>query len=329
MINRSTNTMAAQPQDPNADLGFGSVVTRESRARLLNRDGSFNVKRRGLPFWQSRSAYHVLLTMSWPRFLALVMAGYLLTNALFAIAYMATGTSGLSGDAATRFSSSFFFSVHTLGTIGYGNVSPENFAANVLVTIEAFVGLLGVALVAGIMFARFARPVADIVFSKFAVVGPYRDATAFMFRIANRKSNELVELQAKLLLTRRREAKDPGRSFVQLRLERDRVSFFPLTWTIVHPIDESSPLYGVDADELRRSDAEFLILLTGFDETFSQNVHARSSYKWGEIVFDARFKNLFEPPDENGVLSVNIREIDEIEKLGPRPVGTTPLTPHT
>src|SRR6266480_3436279 len=160
--------MTATPQqDPNLDLGFGSLISRETRTRLLNRDGTFNVKREGLSAWARLNFYHYSLTMSWPRFLVLVGAG-------------------------------FFFSVHTLATIGYGNIVPISFAANLLVTIESLVGLLGFSVIAGIVFARFARPVAEIVFSRCALIGPYRDRTAFMFRIVNMKTNEIVELEAKV-----------------------------------------------------------------------------------------------------------------------------------
>src|ERR1043166_9471430 len=195
--------------DPNLDLGFGAVVARESRKRLLNRDGTFNVRRVGLGFWQSHSAYHYFLTITWPRFLAYVGAAYVATNAVFAALYVIAGAHALTGfkdaePAPLRLVDAFFFSVHTLATIGYGNIVPANAAANVLVTIEALIGLIGFSIVAGIVFARFARPTAQIMFSDRALIAPYRDKTAFMFRIVNQRSNQLVELEAKVLLARRK-----------------------------------------------------------------------------------------------------------------------------
>ncbi|HYM59691.1 MAG TPA: ion channel [Thermoanaerobaculia bacterium] len=306
------------PDDPNADLGFGSVVVRESRKRLLNRDGTFNVRRTGLNFWESHSAYHYFLTLSWTRFLLLLTAGYVITNLVFAAAYVACGPNALTGfnslPLEERFARAFFFSVHTMATIGYGNVAPVNLAANIVVAIEALVGLIGFAFMAGIVFARFARPVARIVFSRSAVVAPYRNMTAFMFRIVNQKSNEIVEMETKVLFARRK--KDGGandREFIQLPLERERVVFFPLAWTIVHPIDESSPLHGLTAADLERCDAEFLILLNGFDETFSQTVHTRSSYKAGEVIWGARFKSMFRERDADGTISVDVRDLHEID----------------
>ncbi|HEX3110819.1 MAG TPA: ion channel [Thermoanaerobaculia bacterium] len=316
--------MAAEPQLPpptdiNSDLGFGSVVARESRRRLLNRNGSFNVKREGLSFLQSLSAYHYFLTMSWTRFLGYAMGAYLAANALFAVAYVGCGDDALTGfptqGAGERFVTAFFFSVHTLATIGYGNIAPQNLESNIVVVFESLVGLLGFALAAGIVFARFARPMAQIVFSDNAIIAPYRDITAFMFRIVNQRSNELVQLEAKVMLTRRKRGVDGEREFIQLKLERENVIFFPLTWTIVHPIDEKSPLHGMTERDLLGCDSEFLVMLNGFDETFSQTVHTRSSYRGDEVVWGARFKSIFNPPKPDGTLSVDIRKLHDIERI--------------
>lgn len=307
-------------QDINTDLGFGSVVASQSRRRLLNRDGTFNVRREGLRFFESLSAYHYLLTITWTKFLACIIALYIIGNGLFATIYLMLGPGALSAsehmDVPHRFSQAFFFSVHTLGTIGYGNVAPMTFAANVVVTIEALASLVGFALVAGIVFARFSRPVACIRFSDQAVVAPYRDGKAVMFRIVNQRSNQIVDLEAKVLFARRKSGStDGGRQFIPLKLEREKVVFFPLSWTIVHPIDETSPLFGATRDGLAATDAEFLILLNGFDETFSQIVHARSSYTAAEIVWGARFASMFEPRDDEGVLSVDIRKLNDLERV--------------
>lgn len=316
---RSAETSpAASGRDESRDLGFGAVVSRESR-RLLNRDGSFNVRREGLPFWGSQSLYQDLLTMSWPRFLSLVTAVYLITNIAFALAYLACGPGALAGPGnqeTGRFSQAFFFSIHTLATIGYGNVSPASLAANLLVTLESLLGLLGVALIAGIAFSRFARPTALIVFSDVALIAPYRGGTAFEFRIANGRNNQLVELEAVVVLARRDSGDDTGiREFTPLTLERARVAFFPLSWTVVHPIDETSPLHGVSEAELRESGAEFLVLLAGVDETFAQTVHSRTSYLADEVVFGARFKDMFARKPNDGSLMVDVRLISDHQRL--------------
>lgn len=308
-----------RPEDPNADLGFGTVVARESRQRLLNRDGTFNVRREGLPLFQSVSLYHYFLTITWPKLMVYLIGSFIGVNALFAAGYVACGPNALAGSAAEgagSFATAFFFSVETMATIGYGSVAPQTLAANVLMAVEALAGLVGFAFVAGIVFARFSRPMAQIVFSRNAIVAPYRGITALMFRIVNQRSNEIVQLEAKVLLTRRRVDRGASdREFIQLKLERDAVVFFPLTWTIVHPIDATSPLYGLDDAALRVLDTEILVLLNGFDETFSQTVHTRSSYRADEILWGAKFKSVFNPPRSDGALSVDIRKLHETERV--------------
>lgn len=300
------------------DLGFGTVVSRESRRRLLNQDGTFNVERRGLGFFASITPYHSLLTMSWPRYFGLVAATYLLTNAMFAALYTLCGPGALevAGSRSASLADAFFFSVQTLATIGYGRIYPVGTAANVLVTLESLVGLLGFALVTGLLFARFSRPMADILFSRDAVIAPYRGISSFQFRIANRRSSQIIELQAQLLFSRLEERDGMHvRRFYDLSLERRKVVFFPLSWTIVHPIDDSSPLNGFSPEDLRETGAEFLILLTGIDETFSQMVHARSSYKADEIVWNARFADVFQRPQDGGPLAIDIGRLHAIERL--------------
>jgi inward rectifier potassium channel len=252
--------------------------------------------------------------MTWPRFLGYILASYAALNALFAYAFLLCGAGALGGlgerQMGGHFLRAFFFSVDTFATIGYGNVYPVGTAANALVSVESLIGLLFVALLTGLVFARFARPTAALMFSDVAVVAPYQGKTGFMFRIANARSNQLMELEAKVLYSR---LDGSGRKYDQLRLERTRVVFFPLSWTVVHPIDEASPLWGVTLDELRRQDAEFDILMSGIDETFSQTVHCRSSYKPREIVFGARFCNIYKPVPPDGAIRIDVSRLSEIE----------------
>jgi inward rectifier potassium channel len=312
----STNNSQADARD----LGFGSVVARESRQRLLNRDGSFNVMRGGLGFLASLSPYHALLTMSWGRFFGLTALFYFGANLLFAVAYLLCGPGSLSvpesAGIESRFLQAFFFSIHTLATIGYGTISPVGLTANVIVSIESFIGLFGLALCTSLLFARFSRPTARILFSDRAVIAPYRGVTAFEFRIANARRNQIIELEAKALFARFEEVDGrPLRRFYPLKLERDRVVFFPLSWTIVHPIDETSPFYGMSPEDLRKTRGEFLVLLTGFDETFSQTVHARSSYMADEVVWNARFADIFNRPADDGLLTIDVRKLHSIELI--------------
>ncbi len=310
---------AAAPEDAHGDFGFGGRVAQQSRRRLLNRDGSFNVVRAGLPFYRSLSPYHALLTMSWPRFFLLVAGGYFVTNGAFALLYLLCGKDALAGargaSLALRFEDAFFFSVQTLATIGYGRISPNGTLVNLLVTVEALVGLMGFALATGLLFARFSRPTARIVFSERAVVAPFRGKTALMFRIANERSNQLHDVSARVSLSRLEDSPAGSvRRFHELHLDRTRVAFLPLHWVVVHPIDERSPLAGVSAEELRRSEAEVLVLISGTDETFSQAVHARSSYRAEEIAWGSRFADMFLRV-EDGLVGVDLRKIHQIEPV--------------
>ncbi len=315
--------LTAARGDENRDLGFGSVVASESRQRLLNRDGSFNVQRKGLNFWSSFSLYHWLLTIPWWQFLSALTVIYLLTNALFALAFLACGPAALvgsgmgpAGGGVGRFLQAFFFSVQTFSTIGYGNISPVGRAANAVVTLEALVGLLGVALATGIIFSRFSRPTAKIIFSASAVVAPYRDLSAFMFRVTNARKSQIINLAATVLLARFEEVDGRRmRRFYPLLLEREMVVFFPLSWTLVHPINDDSPLHGLSHDDLLATNAEFLVLFTGFDETFSQNVHARSSYQAAEVRWGARFSDMYKRSVDGQLLTVDVRRLHLTEPV--------------
>jgi len=314
--------MATTPQqnDINRDLGLGSRVAQQSKVRFLNRDGSFNVNRRGLPFLRTQNAYHSLLTMSWVRFFLIIISAYFLMNLVFAIGYYFTGPESLDGMDTSSFTSQFledfFFSVQTLATIGYGRMNPHGLAANILVSIEALVGLLGLALATGLLFARFSRPSAKIAYSHNAIIAPYRGMTALEFRIANQRSNELIEVNATVTLSWNEHDTNGTliRKFYPLALERNKVIFFPLQWVIVHPIDQTSPLYGMTKEKFDATDAEILILLTAIDETFSQTVHSRSSYKHHEIIWGAKFADMFQSSEEDRI-SIDLRRIHAFEKV--------------
>lgn len=302
-----------------ADLGLGRVLAQESAQRFVNKDGSFNSARDGLSFWSSLSLYYTLITLPWSAFFALVLLGYLLVNVTFALLYLLCGPAALSVAPDARLDSrlwqAFFFSVQTFATIGYGKVTPSGLAANLLVTVEALVGLLGVALATGLLFARFARPKSRILFSHNAVIAPYSGGRALMFRIINGQRNQIIELEAEVTLSRFEEVGGVSlRRFYELRLARPKVAFFPLAWTVVHPIDADSPLAGSTDEDLRQTQAEVLVQIRGMDDTLFQTVRARTSYKADELVWNARFADMYRR-EVPGRVAVDVRRLHHIDVL--------------
>lgn len=300
------------------DLGFGAVVSSASRKRLLNADGSFNVRRVGLPWAEAVSLYHSALTLRWPQFFGWVVLIYITINVLFAGLYVLCGDAALVGTGAAlmggTFARAFFFSVETFATIGYGNISPAGAMAHSIMTVEALVGVLAQALITGLFFARFARPTAAITFSSKAVIAPFKDGKALMIRMANRRKNELIELKASLSFSYIDGSTGSAlRRYRPLSLDRAEVTFFPLAWTIVHPITPASPLWGMDHHAFVERDVEILLLLAGTDDTFATTVHARTSYKPEQIVWGEKFTNIFNPPDNEGVMSLDISRLDETQ----------------
>ncbi len=306
------------PQEEPQDLGFGSKVSRRLRLRLLNPDGTLNVRREGVSSFESLSFYHAMVTMAWPKF---YLRMYFALNTVCSFGYMLCGPGSLNGAEGTtllgRFQDGFFFSVHTFTTVGYGHLTPNGPVPNLLVTIETFVGLVGFAMAAGLMIARFSRPTAKIRFSKVAVIAPYREGVpGFEFRIANVRTNQLLEVEARVIFSWMEVEKGKTlRRFSELKLERSKVTFLPLHWVIVHPIDETSPLKGFDHGDLEKCQAEFLINITAIDDIHSQTVLARSSYTYEEVLWGVRFADLFQY-SEGGLVSVDLRRLSDVEQVG-------------
>lgn len=285
--------------------------------RIINKDGSFNVKRRGARL-RDLNLYLFLVSVPWSAFFGIVVASYVVSNLIFGTIFYLIGVEQLTGaDHSTpgrAFLSAFFFSAHTLTTVGYGNIAPNTITTNALAAGEALFGLLQIAVATGLLVGRVSRPSARIAFSNMALIAPYEGQTALEFRVANARSNTIMELEAKVMLM----TVDPTpeglrRDYKVLRLERPSVYFFPLTWTVVHAIDHRSPLHGKTAADLERLQAEILILLKGYDETFAQTVLERYSYRYDEIVWGASFAPAFHV-DQHGGMVVDIDRISDIKK---------------
>ncbi len=302
------------------DMGFGDKVARESRQRLLNRDGTFNVERTGLGLASLLNPYHFLITITWRTFFGLTVLMYFFTNVIFGLFYTSLGAGVLVDTSAAPidnpFLRGFFFSVQTFATIGYGTIHPAGFAANLLVTVESYYSLIITALITGLMFARFARPTARIMFSERAVVAPYQDGKAFMIRLVNSRNNQLIEVNARMIFSRLvEESGEIKRRFEVLTLEREKVAFLPLALTLVHPIDEKSPMCGLTAEDFERNNAEIAVLISAMDETYAQVVHQRTSYKPHEVKVGHKFVNIYNQVETNERISIDVRKLSRTEAV--------------
>ncbi|MEA5582004.1 ion channel [Nodularia harveyana UHCC-0300] len=273
--------------------------SRKQKQRLIPRihikiqNGLFEIM--GMGAWYSywRDPYHLLLTIPWAGFVILIFTFYLTINTLFALAYLAGGDCIANAEPGS-FSDVFFFSVQTLASIGYGAMYPQTTYANIIVTIEAMVGLMGIAVMTGLAFARFSKATARVMFSQFVVIIPHEGVPTLMFRTANQRRNMILEAQMKVYLMRDEVSVEGGfiRRIYDLKLLRNQTPSFSLTWSVMHAIDEFSPLYGMTPESLTRTNALLITSVSGIDETVAQVVHARHTYGANEIFWNHRFVDI-------------------------------------
>ena len=273
------------------DSGFSSNAT----GRFVNKNGAPNIKRTGLsnPL-EKYSWYHTLLDLPSWKFIFFLVSGYILANLFFASVYYVIGIEHLTGiDKSTplhEFNDVFFFSSQTFTTVGYGRIAPVGFLASLVATFEAFLGLLGFAIATGLFYGRFSRPRACLKFSEIAVVAPFEEGSAIMFRVASYKNNMLSE--AEVNITAAIEENIDGKlvsKFYQIEPTLKKINSFSLNWTFVHKIDSNSPFYGFSEDDFKNTDIELIIMIKAFDEVFANTVVQRTSYITPEIVYGARF----------------------------------------
>ena len=301
--------MSSQSIDP----GLGEKFEKQTK-RIINPDGSFNVKRKNTRL-NPKDIYHFLVNLSWTTFLLMILAGYLLVNLLFGSVYFFIGVENLRNSLTStpmnNFLNAYFFSIQTFTTVGYGGIVPDGFSANLVASFEALTGLLSFALATGLLYGRFSRPSARILFSRNAVIAPYKEIKALMFRVANLRNNNLIEVEARLLAVFV-DHETHNRKYYVMKLERNSVYFFPLSWTVVHPIDVDSPFFNKSTEELKELQTEILVQFKAFDDTFSQTVHTRYSYTFDEIIWNAKFKPAFEP-DGKGEIIFDLDRIHDYE----------------
>lgn len=255
--------------------------------------------------------YHHLLTVSWPALIGLIAGLFALVNLMFAAGYYLDG--GVESARPGSFADTFFFSVQTMATIGYGRMAPVSLLSNVLVSMEALSGLMGLAMVTGLVFAKFSRPTARVRFSKNAVIVPRDGVPSLIFRMANLRGNRIVEAQVHVSFSRQEVTLEGEsiRRFYDLAMARDRSPFFPLSWTVVHPIAAGSPLFGATGESLAAEDALIAVSVLGLDETLAQTVHARHSYRFDEIVWGMRFADIV-GVEPDGSASIDFERFDDL-----------------
>ncbi len=301
------------------ELGFGSK-SYNSEVRFLNTDGSVNVKRSGLGLLKNLDIFHWLISTSSLALNLVILVWYIFINSIFAGIYFLIGPErfgGLdvpAGDTLQEFGALFFFSAQTITTLGYGHVYPIGFAASTAASIESLLGLLSFAVATGVLYGRFSRPKAHILYSEKMLVSPYRDGKAIMFRLVNKKQSELIESEVKLNVTFNN-ANTNKREFYNLRLEIEKINFLPYSWTIVHYLNDESPIAEFVYGDYKNLDFEFLVLFKAINDTVSQNVYSRYSYKSEQIVDQAKFLPLDQKVDKKGRVVIAVNEINSFQKL--------------
>jgi inward rectifier potassium channel len=290
------------------DLGFGKKGT-SNYTRFIQKNGDINAGKKGLPFFRPYDFYHWLTNINWGIFLGVVFISFIVINLIFATLYTVIDKNALSiiaDNFTDRFWDSFFFSVQTITTVGYGAISPVSNLAKIISSIESFIGLLGFALVTGLLYGRFSKPNTKIKYSTKILVSPFKDGKALMFKMANLRSSKLIEAEVKMLLNYTKENK---RLFSDLELQINKINFFALSWTVVHPITNESPFKNLTSKDIEEMDVEIIILVKAFDDTFSQTVYSRNSYKYDEFVWNAKFNSsIFE---EDGMMNIDLDKIDD------------------
>jgi len=302
------------------NTGFGTS-SENSSGRFYNRKtGSANVIKKNVNILNRYSWYHTMLAMPRTRFLFFLLALYIVVNLLFAGIYYLIGIDHLAGvhqgSDLKNFSEVFFFSAQTFTTVGYGRISPVGFLASAVSTFEAFLGLLSFAIATGLFYGRFSRPRAFLKFSHNALIAPYKDGIAFMFRMAPYKNNLLSEAEVHVNLAMQLEENGKMMNrFFTLDLEITRINSLALSWTIVHPINEKSPLYNFNYTDMANAKIEALVFVKAFDEVFSNTVVQRFSYIASEVVWGAKFKLMYHADKENGTTVLDLDRLNAYEKV--------------
>jgi inward rectifier potassium channel len=303
-----------------AGIGFDADAAHPGY-RFVNPDGSYNLRRRGLPWWRRVSVYSYMLELSWTKFLVVIMLAYLLIGLAFTAVFIAVGFDQIEGfitaDKWEQTKETFYFSLQTFTTVGYGRLNPIGDGAEIVSSIEAFAGWVFFAVITGLLYGRFTRPKAHLLFSKNLLVSPYRDGRALVFRVVPYKDiHQLSEAKvtATLSLT---VPKDGGEeyAFYQLPLEQSCIEMFNMNWTIIHAIDKDSPVVNFSRDDFARVDFELMVQLSGYDPVYSNHVMQRTSYTLKEMIWGARFCSMYHQSKDGKTTIIDIDQLNRYEEV--------------
>lgn len=304
----------------NNDTGFASNTNDTGGGRFINKDGSYNLVKEGMPFHKRFSIFNDMLNLSMWKFITVIVVFFIVINLLFGSMYFFLGENQfdglIPGSDWKIFRQLFYFSMQTLTTVGYGHVSPVGDAVNIIAGAEALTGFLSLAIATGLIYGRFSKPRSYLIFSDQALISPYKDGKGLMFRFAAFKDKHtLTDMEIRVnvgMLVLENDV--PGYKYFSLTLERTKVESLPMSWTVVHPIDETSPFYGFTEEDMKNADVELYVMLRGFDDVFSNYVQQRTSYTFREILFNRKFVPMYRESDDG---LTTILELDKLnEHLG-------------
>ena len=301
------------------NVGFGEKSLYQGD-RLLNSNGEFNVKRRGMPLLKRIDIFYFMVGISWSYFYLIIFALFFLINFSFGIIYMSIGIEHLTGLVHKSFWENawecFFFSAQTFTSVGYGRVAPTGFWISLIASFEAMIGLMSFAVATGLLYGRFSRPRAKLMFSDNIILSPYKEDTALMFRFINKKQNTLTDAEVRVTLSMEDKTVNPPiRRFYYLEPEFKNINFLSLNWTVVHHINDQSPLFQMKMADLQESKAEFIISIQAFDSTFSQVIQARHSYTWTQLKEGYKFARMYFPSENGSGTIMEIDKLSDIEKV--------------
>ncbi|WP_264531138.1 ion channel [Flavobacterium sp. N502540] len=309
-----------QKAQPDINSGFGSNANSYG-SRFVNKNGTPNVEKRGMHVLRRISWYHTMIDMPNWKFMLILFSFYISINFIFALAYYAIGIENLNGIKQSegiliQFGQAYFFSAQTFTTVGYGHISPTGFLTSALSAAEALIGLLSFAIATGLFFGRFSKPTAFLKFADHALISPYQDKRGLMVRLVPFKNTNFTDATARMTLGLSLEENgQKTNKFYSLDLELERINALSLSWTLVHPITESSPLYNFTEEDFKKVHGEILVFITTFDDMYSNTVAARTSYTFDEVIYGAKFETMYNRSKDGSKTILHLDKLNHYQSV--------------